>query len=103
MRSTVALVREMVAQLDPVDELESEHRRQVLRWLDRTDDVFRRAKPAEPAQHLVSYVVPVDAADDSIEVPPLSRSGCYLPPVGSGATIAALVRCQAFSYSSGLR
>ena len=44
MRSTVALVRGMVAQLGPVDELESEPRMLVLRWLDGTADVFRRAK-----------------------------------------------------------
>jgi 8-oxo-dGTP diphosphatase len=82
MRSTVGLVREMVVQLDPVDEVETEHRSQVLRWLASTDDVFRRAKPAEPAQHLVSYVVPVDAADGSILLVDHINAGLWLPPGG---------------------
>jgi 8-oxo-dGTP diphosphatase len=28
--------------------------------LTRTDDIFRRVKPAVPDRHLVSYVVPLD-------------------------------------------
>jgi 8-oxo-dGTP diphosphatase len=82
MRSPVGVVHEMVAQLEPVDEVETEHRSQVLRWLEATDDVFRRAKPAEPAQHLVSYVVPVDAADCSILLVDHINAGLWLPPGG---------------------
>lgn len=42
------------------------------------------------------------------ELPPLSRRGCYLAPVGSGSTVAGSgwsvwVARQAASYSAGLR
>jgi hypothetical protein len=100
MRSTVGLVREMVVQLDPVDEVETEHRSQVLRWLASTDDVFRRAKPAEPAQHLVSYVVPVDAADGSILLVDHINAGLWLPP---GVHLASRVSDLVLSLGRLLR
>jgi 8-oxo-dGTP diphosphatase len=82
MRSSVTIVHEMVSQLQPVDEMESTHRLQVLRWLEGTDDVFRRVKPAVPAQHLVSYVVPVDPADGSVLLVDHINAGRWLPPGG---------------------
>jgi 8-oxo-dGTP diphosphatase len=82
MRSSVAVVHEMVSQLEPADELESEHRSRALQWLGSTDDVFRRVKPAVPAQHLVSYVVPVDAADGSVLLADHINAGLWLPPGG---------------------
>jgi 8-oxo-dGTP diphosphatase len=82
MRSSVASVHEMVSQLKPVDELEDAHRTQVLQWLSRTDDVFRRIKPAVPPQHLVSYVVPVDPTDGSVLLVDHINAGLWLPPGG---------------------
>ncbi|GAA4672362.1 NUDIX domain-containing protein [Phytohabitans rumicis] len=82
MRSSVAVVHELVSQLQPVDETEAAHRSQVLWWLSRTDDVFRRVKPTVPPQHLVSYVVPVDAADGSILLVDHVNAGLWLPPGG---------------------
>ncbi|MBB3095096.1 8-oxo-dGTP pyrophosphatase MutT (NUDIX family) [Actinoplanes campanulatus] len=82
MRSTVAAVHELVTRLEPVDNLEGEHRGHVLGWLRRTDDVYRRVKPAEPAKHLVSYVVPVDPADGSVLLVEHRNAGLWLPPGG---------------------
>jgi 8-oxo-dGTP pyrophosphatase MutT (NUDIX family) len=82
MRSSVTLVHEIVSQLQPVDEVEHAHRRHVLDWLSRTDDVFRRVKPAVPPQHLVSYVVPVDPADGSVLLVDHINAGLWLPPGG---------------------
>jgi 8-oxo-dGTP diphosphatase len=66
MRSSVASVYDLVSALAPADDLESDHRQDVLRWLRSTDDVYRRVKPATPPRHLVSYVVPVDPTDGSV-------------------------------------
>ena len=82
MRTSVAVVHELVSRLQPLDELEGAHRSQVLRWLCATDDVFRRVKPAVPPQHLVSYVVPVDPADGSILLVDHINAGLWLPPGG---------------------
>ena len=68
--------------LEPGDELEAAHRAHVLSWLESTDDVFRRVKPAEPPQHLVSYVVPVDSEDGSVLLVDHINAGLWLPPGG---------------------
>jgi ADP-ribose pyrophosphatase YjhB (NUDIX family) len=54
----------------------------VLQWVSRTDDIYRRVKPAEPPQHLVSYVVPVDPADGSMLLVDHINAGLWLPPGG---------------------
>ncbi|BBH71622.1 DNA mismatch repair protein MutT [Actinoplanes sp. OR16] len=82
MRQSVMIVHSLVTALDPGDNLEAEHRAHTLGWLRRTDDVFRRVKPAEPAQHLVSYVVPVDPATGSLLLVDHVNAGLWLPPGG---------------------
>jgi 8-oxo-dGTP pyrophosphatase MutT (NUDIX family) len=82
MRPSVAVVQEMVAGLAPADRLEARHRWDTLSWLRATDDVFRRVKPATPARHLVSYVVPVDPADGSVLLVDHVNAGLWLPPGG---------------------
>ena len=82
MRSAVAAVHEMVSRLEPVDGLEAGHRAHVLDWLRGTDDVFRRVKPAEPPQHLVSYVVPVDPSGGRVLLVDHINAGLWLPPGG---------------------
>ena len=82
MRPSVAVIHALVAGLRPADQVEAEHRSDVLRWLRDTDDVFRRVKPAVPPRHLVSYVVPVDPADGSILLVDHVNAGLWLPPGG---------------------
>ncbi|GLW30361.1 NUDIX domain-containing protein [Actinoplanes regularis] len=81
MIESVAVVHELVSRMEPVDGLEAEHRALVLDWLTGTDDVFRRVPPAEPPQHLVSYVVPV-AADGRVLLVDHVKAGLWLPPGG---------------------
>ncbi|MDQ7908706.1 NUDIX hydrolase [Phytohabitans sp. ZYX-F-186] len=81
MRPPVIAVHEIVAALPPLDDLEATHQRETLRWLERTDDVFRRAKPATPPRHLVSYVVPVTPDGDILLVDHVN-AGLWLPPGG---------------------
>jgi 8-oxo-dGTP pyrophosphatase MutT (NUDIX family) len=78
----IAGVRAVVSDLRAGDALEAEHRELVLAWLARTDDVYRRVKPATPDQHLVSYVVPLDPRDGAILLVDHVNAGLWLPPGG---------------------
>ncbi|WP_214402506.1 NUDIX hydrolase [Pseudonocardia lacus] len=82
MRPQVELVHELVRGIDPLDALEAEHRHDTLRWLAGTDDVFRRAKPATPPRHLVSYVAVIDHVDRSSLLVDHIDAGLWLPPGG---------------------
>ena len=82
MRPPVAVVHEMVSRIDPADPIEAGHRTATLDWLRGTDDVYRRVKPAEPVQHLVSYVSLVDPTDGSLLLVDHINAGLWLPPGG---------------------
>jgi 8-oxo-dGTP diphosphatase len=82
MRGPVNVVHDLVCGLRPGDALETEHRAATLGWLESTDDVFRRIKPATPDQHLVSYVVLVDPDDGSTLLVDHINAGLWLPPGG---------------------
>jgi 8-oxo-dGTP diphosphatase len=78
----VQVVHDLVSHLLPGDDLEKEHRAETLKWLETTNDVFRRAKPAIPDQHLVSYVVVIDTDDGSTLLVDHINAGLWLPPGG---------------------
>lgn len=82
MRASVGVVHGVVTGLRAGDDVEASHRSEVLAWLERTDDVFRRVKPATPDHHLVSYVVPVDPRDGAILLVDHVNAGLWLPPGG---------------------
>ena len=82
MRDSVAKVHELVAKLTPLDPLEAEHIADTLRWLEDTDDVFRRSRPDTPARHLVSYVVLLDQDNFDVLLVDHVNSGLFLPPGG---------------------
>jgi 8-oxo-dGTP diphosphatase len=82
LANSVAAVYELVGALAPADDVEADHRRDVMRWLESTDDVYRRVKPATPPRHLVSYVVPVDPTDGSVLLVDHVNAGLWLPPGG---------------------
>jgi 8-oxo-dGTP diphosphatase len=81
MRPSVRVVHNMISGIEPCDELEEQHQLDTLRWLESTDDVFRREKPATPDRHLVSYVVLVDADGSALLVDHIN-AGLWLPPGG---------------------
>ncbi|GAA2477428.1 NUDIX domain-containing protein [Winogradskya humida] len=68
--------------LQPFDDLEAEHRADTLFWLSSTDDVYRRVKPAVPARHLVSYVVPADPRTGDLLLVDHRNAKLWLPPGG---------------------
>ena len=82
MHPCVRLVHELVTDLAPGDDLEAAHRSDTLRWLESTDDVFRRVQPDVPARHLVSYVLLVDPDDGAVLLADHIRAGLWLPPGG---------------------
>jgi 8-oxo-dGTP diphosphatase len=82
MHSCVQEVHELLSGLIVADVLEAEHRSAALSWLESTNDVFRRVKPATPAQHLVSYVVLADPSDGSTLLVDHVKAGLWLPPGG---------------------
>jgi ADP-ribose pyrophosphatase YjhB (NUDIX family) len=82
MQTTVRVVHDLVCGIAAADALETEHQRATVSWLESTDDVFRRVKPATPEQHLVSYVVLVDPDDASTLLVDHINAGLWLPPGG---------------------
>ena len=82
MRPSVHTVHELVAGIRPGDRLEAEHRAETLHWLESTDDVFRRAKPATPDRHPVSYTVLIDPDDGSSLLADHLKAELWLPPGG---------------------
>jgi 8-oxo-dGTP pyrophosphatase MutT (NUDIX family) len=57
MRQTI---RDLVAAIEPFDELEATHQQDVLAWIDSGAPLFRMSKPDNPPKHLVSYFVLYD-------------------------------------------
>ena len=82
MHPSVQVVHDYVDAIEPFDEMEAEHRLDVLRWLARTDDVFRRSKPATPQRHLVSYFAIIDPVDGASLLVDHINAGLFLPPGG---------------------
>ena len=82
MEPSVARVREIVSAVVPWDDAEAGQRADILHWLASCDDVFRRARPATPSRHLVSYAVFVDTTRRSILLVEHRDAGLHLPGGG---------------------
>ncbi|WP_067540703.1 NUDIX domain-containing protein [Nocardia crassostreae] len=82
MQPATAVVADIVAAISPCDDLERHHLEQTRAWLESTDDIFRRAKPATPSPHLVSYVVLVDPDARGIYLGQHRIAGLHLPMGG---------------------
>jgi 8-oxo-dGTP pyrophosphatase MutT (NUDIX family) len=82
MRPSVAAVADLVAGIVPGDRQEEQDLQAALSWLNSTDDVFRRVKPAVPDRHLVSYVVPVEPESGWVLLGEHLNAELWLPPGG---------------------
>lgn len=82
MQPATAVIAELVAGIHPHDDLEMRHIATTLEWLESTDDVFRRIKPATPSPHLVSYVVLIDPHARAIFLGLHRLAGLHLPMGG---------------------
>jgi len=56
----------LLAGLVPHDDLEADHRRDAMAWVESGAPIFRTAKPATPPKHLVSYCLLVDVEADAV-------------------------------------
>jgi 8-oxo-dGTP pyrophosphatase MutT (NUDIX family) len=82
MQQPPRVVHDLVAAIVPSDELERAHQYDALAWLESTHDIYRRAKPATPPKHLVSYAVLLDPRDSSVFLVDHILAGLVLPPGG---------------------
>jgi 8-oxo-dGTP diphosphatase len=82
MQRAIGVVRDLVAAIAPVDQTERAQHSDCLAWLANTPDVYRRAKPATPPKHLVSYTTLIDPCDRSVFLVDHIRAGLWLPPGG---------------------
>ena len=74
-------IRDIVDDIRPGDQLEGDHRRAALAWIDTGAVLCRTQKPVTPPVHLVSYVVLYDA-EGSVLLLKHIKSGRLLPPGG---------------------
>lgn len=73
-------IRQEVATIVPLDELERGQLADTLAWIDSGAELFRLAKPATPPKHLVAYFVVVD--EDHVLLVDHRNAQLWLPPGG---------------------
>lgn len=73
-------IRQEVAAIVPLDELERIQLADTLAWITGGDELFRLAKPATPPKHLVVYFVVVD--DGHVLLVDHRNAQLWLPPGG---------------------
>ncbi len=79
MRDRIA---EIIAAIEPLDELEREHRDSTLEWIRSGAPIFRTAKPDVPPKHLVSYFALVDQQRGKLLLVDHKLAGLWLPSGG---------------------
>jgi 8-oxo-dGTP diphosphatase len=79
MRDRIA---EIVATIEPLDDLEREHRDSTIEWIRSGAPIFRKMKPDIPPRHLVSYFALVDEARGKMLLVDHKIAGLWLPSGG---------------------
>ena len=72
----------IVAAIEPLDDLEREHRDSTLEWIRSGAPIFRTQKPDVPPKHLVSYFALVDQQRGKILLIDHKLAGLWLPSGG---------------------
>lgn len=72
----------IVDTIQPGDELESEHIKDVVRWIKSGEPLYRISKPDNPPKHLVSYFVVVDMPNKSLLLIDHLKAHLWLPTGG---------------------
>jgi 8-oxo-dGTP diphosphatase len=75
-------IGEIIAAIEPLDELERAHRNSTLEWIRSGAPIFRTAKPDVPPKHLVSYFALVDEARGKLLLVDHKLAGLWLPSGG---------------------
>ena len=79
MRDNIARI---VAAIEPVDDLEREHRDSTVEWISSGAPIFRTEKPDVPPKHLVSYFALVDEERGKLLLVDHKLAGLWLPSGG---------------------
>lgn len=77
-----ATLAKLVRGIHPLDDLELEHVAEALSWIESGAPLYRTAKPATPAQHLVVYFAVVDSHERRLLLLDHVLSGLWLPSGG---------------------
>ena len=75
-------VAAIVAAIEPLDELEREHRDSTIDWIRSGAPIFRTMKPDVPPKHLVSYFALVDKQRGKLLLVDHKLAGLWLPSGG---------------------
>jgi 8-oxo-dGTP pyrophosphatase MutT (NUDIX family) len=75
-------LREAVASISPVDAREQREIQETLDWIDSGVELYRLAKPATPAKHLVVYAAVIDPSASSVYLLHHRKALMWLPPGG---------------------
>lgn len=75
-------IDKIVAAIEPLDDLEREHRDSTLLWIRSGAPIFRTQKPDMPPKHLVSYFALVDEHRGKILLVDHKLAGLWLPSGG---------------------
>jgi 8-oxo-dGTP diphosphatase len=75
-------IAEIVAAIEPLDELEREHCDSTIEWIRSGAPIFRTIKPDVPPKHLVSYFPLVDQQRGQVLLVDHKIAGLWLPSGG---------------------
>jgi 8-oxo-dGTP diphosphatase len=75
-------IDKIVVAIEPLDDLEREHRDSTLEWIRSGAPIFRTMKPDVPPMHLVSYFALVDDRRGKVLLVDHKLAGLWLPSGG---------------------
>lgn len=82
MSAIKTIIRDEIGHIQPYDQLETDHIKDAIDWIDSGADLFRIKKPDVPPKHLVSYLVVVDPAQRSMLLVDHIKAQLWLPTGG---------------------
>jgi len=78
----VETIAQIVEAIEPLDDLEREHRDSTLEWIRSGVPIFRTRKPDVPQMHLVSYFALIDEQRGQVLLVDHKLAGLWLPSGG---------------------
>ncbi len=75
-------IAKIVMSIEPLDDLERDHRDSTLEWIRSGAPIFRARKPDVPPKHLVSYFALVDEPRGKLLLVDHKLAGLWLPSGG---------------------
>ena len=75
-------IGEIITAIEPLDEIEREHRDSTIEWIRSGAPIFRTMKPDVPPKHLVSYFSLVDVQCGKMLLVDHKLAGLWLPSGG---------------------